>query len=193
MLKGRIVGTRSFHETGELEYENPLKNGLPHGIVYRSDVPGELLSAEPFRNGLPHGVARQWSDDGKLIGTYSMKHGTGLDLWWCQYKEDGPHHLAEARYFYEGNRHGFEWWLYDDQRLSIERHFRNDKQHGIERSWNQHGRLSRGYPKYWLDGAHVTKRQYTRACANDPSLPPFREKDNRPHRSFPPEIKVHLS
>ena len=67
-----------FHETGELAAERPLKNGVLHGIAYRSDIPGKLLSAEPYFNGLPHGTAKQWSDDGKLLGTYTMRHGTGI-------------------------------------------------------------------------------------------------------------------
>jgi hypothetical protein len=36
-----------------------LKDGLIHGIAYRSDLPEELLSAEQYVNGLPHGVAKQ--------------------------------------------------------------------------------------------------------------------------------------
>ncbi len=80
ILNGKLVGVRHFHETGELKYENPLRNGLLHGIVYRSDIPGKLLSAEPYFKGFPHGTASQWSDEGKLIGTYTMKQGTGIDL-----------------------------------------------------------------------------------------------------------------
>ena len=191
LLNRKVVGIRYFHETGEISREQPLKNALVHGIVYRSDEPGKLLSAEPYRNGLPHGVAKQWSDDGKLMGTYSMKHGTGLDLWWQDYQE-GPPHLAEARYLQHGKWHGFTWWLHGDHTIWEEQHFWNGKQHGIERHWSQ-GRLRRGYPRYWINDTPVTKRQYIRACASDPSLPPFREKDNRPRRRFPPEIRDHLN
>ena len=59
ILHGKVVGIRTFHETGELETERPLKNGVIHGIEYRSDTPGKLLSAETYSNGLPHGKARQ--------------------------------------------------------------------------------------------------------------------------------------
>ena len=62
--------------------------------------------------------------------------------------------------------------------------------HGIERSWNQQGLLHRGYPRYWLNDARVTKSQYVRACADDPALPPFHERDNRPQRRFPSEVIV---
>jgi hypothetical protein len=193
ILNGKVVGIRYFHETGELEYECPLKNGLAHGIEYRSDVPGELLSAEPYSNGLPHGTARQWSKDGKLIGTYTMQHGTGIDLWWCESFENGLPYLSEARYVKGGTRHGFDWWLNEDQKsVWEERHFRNDQMHGIERSWNWQGRLRRGYPRYWVNGARITKRQYLRARAKDPTLPPFRKTDNRPQRRFPAEVIANL-
>ncbi|HEY1219217.1 MAG TPA: hypothetical protein VGF03_09790 [Bryobacteraceae bacterium] len=193
VLSGKVVGIRHFHETGELEDECPLADGLIHGTEYRSDSPGHLTSAEPYYKGLPHGTARQWSHDGKLIGTYIMKHGTGLDLWWQEGLDNGQPYLSEARYYKDGKRHGFEWWLNEDQKsVWEESHFQADRSHGIERSWNCHGRLCRGCPKYWVNDVRVTKRQYLRACAKDPTLPPFREADNRPQRKFPKEVMVRL-
>jgi len=187
-----MVGTRYFHESGELEDECPFKDGLVHGVRYRADTPGRLLSAEPFANGLPHGTARQWSAEGQLLGTYRMKRGTGTDLWWCDNSETGPY-LSEARFVKDGRWHGFEWWLKEDQ-TSIwqERHFRNDELHGIERCWNSNGRLRRGYPKYHVNNFHVTKREYLRACAADPTLPHFRPADDLPQRTFPPEVLAGL-
>jgi hypothetical protein len=43
-----------------------------------------------------------------------------------------------------------------------------------------------------VNGVKVTKRQYLKACAADPKLPPFRAKDNQPSRRFPAEIAKHL-
>jgi hypothetical protein len=192
-LNGKIVGLRYFYETGDLERECPLKDGVPHGIQYWSYWPGELNFAEPYFNGLAHGTAKQWSSDGKLIGTYTMKHGTGIDLWRCE-SEKGVAHLAEARYIENRKWHGFEWWINRDQKtVHQERHFQNGQLHGIERSWNFQGRLRRGCPKYWVNNVRVTKRQYLRACGADPTLPPFSEIDNRPHRRFPSEIRTHLA
>jgi hypothetical protein len=190
-LNGKLVGVRYFHETGELAVERPLKNGVLHGIAYNTDIDGKLLSAEPYFNGLLHGVARQWSDDGKMLGTYTMRHGTGLDLWWLDHS--GFAYLSEARYVKDGKWHGFEWWLNDDQKsVWQERHFWNDQLHGIQRLWNgATGRLRRCYPRYWVHDQRVTKRQYLRACGNDTTLPPFRERDNRPLRKFPREVAVH--
>ncbi len=192
-LNGKLVGVRYFHETGELSEERPLKNGGLHGSVYYSEPQGNLFSAEPYLDGLPHGVAKQF-DDGKLIGAYTMKHGTGLDLWRGVDPEEGIPRLYEARYWKDGKLHGFEWWLNHEDQESLwqERHFWSDRLHGIERSWNPAGGgLRRGYPKYWVHDKQVTKRQYLRECAKDPTLPPFREKDNRPRRKFPPEVAVH--
>src|SRR2546426_10893870 len=171
LLNGKLVGIRWFHETGEVAYECPLKNGVIHGIEYHSDIPGKLLSAEPYTNGLPHGTARQWSQDGsKLMGSYTMRHGTGIDLWRCERSENGFPYLSEARYVKDGKWHGFEWWLNEDQKsVWQERHFRNNQMHGIERSWNQRGRLHRGYPRYWVNNVRRTKRQYLLAWANDPT------------------------
>jgi hypothetical protein len=189
LLNGKVVGIRHYHETGDLEHERPLRDGLAHGIEYWSHAPGKLISAEPFSNGLAHGVARQWSGSGKLLGTYTMKHGTGLDLWWQVGFENGKPYLSEARYVKGGKWNGFEWWLNEDQKsVWEESHFRDDRLHGIQRSWNCHGHLCRGYPRYWVNDVRVTKRQYLRACAKDPTLPRFREADNRPQRKFPPEV-----
>lgn len=192
-LSGQLVGSRQFHPTGALESEVPYQDGVIRGTRYRWDTPGRLLSAEPYERGVPHGVARQWSDDGRLIGTYTLERGTGIDLWW-QEREDGSAYLAEVHFMRDGWPHGFEWWLAEDQqRVWIERHWSHGHRHGIEREWNGQGRLCRGYPRYWVNGERVTKRQYLRAAARDPSLPPFRPEENEPRRAFPPEVAQHLT
>jgi hypothetical protein len=194
VLKQEVVGIRTFEENGQLQYECPLKNDLRHGTVYFfSD--GKVDFAEPYRNGFAHGTAKQWSDDGELIGTYTMNHGTGLDLWRAKKNwGTGSIYLSEARYIQNGKWNGFEWWLNEDQRsVHDERHFCQDQLHGIERCWNFQGRLRRGYPKYWIKGKRITKRQYISACAKDSTLPAFRLKDNNPHRDFPPEVSKHCT
>jgi hypothetical protein len=106
-LNGELVGERSFHSSGELEYEHAFRNGVKHGWQYRWDTPGELLSAEPYENGVPHGTAYQWASDGRLLGTYTLEHGTGIDLWWQDWM-DGTVDLAEVHYMRNGLSHGFE-------------------------------------------------------------------------------------
>lgn len=191
LVGDEIVGRRSFHETGEPEGEWPMRRGRQHGVEYRWDEPGVVLSAEPYVDGLPHGIATQW-EDGEILGTYEMVRGTGLDLWWGR-REDGERCLYEARYLRDGSRDGFEWWINDDQRSVYEEtHFRQGRLHGIERQWNAEGRLRRGYPKYWVNDGRVSKRAYLSACKRDPTLPPFRERDNAPARRFPPDVAAAL-
>jgi antitoxin component YwqK of YwqJK toxin-antitoxin module len=188
LVDDEIVGVREFTEAADLDYEFALKNGKKHGVEYRWSDPGGLLSAEPYANGFPHGTARQWSSDGKLIGTYTMVRGTGIDLWRGQ-QEDGSVYLAEVHYMKAGFPHGFEWYLREDQAtVFIERHWQNGHLHGVEREWNSRGRLHRGYPRYYVNDDKVTKRQYLKACASDPTLPRWRAEDNDPARYFPAEI-----
>ena len=83
------------------------------------------------------------SPEGRLIGTYRMHRGTGLDLWYRQ-REDGSIYLGEVHHLLEGRRHGFEWWINEDQEtVYIERHWREGQLHGIWREWNAAGRLRR--------------------------------------------------
>ena len=195
VLDGEVVGVRWFSQDGVMGLETPLKNGLSHGAMYSFDLGSDgtlrVYFTEPYLNGLAHGTARQWSEDGLLIGTYIMRHGTGLDLWRHKNFSDGPAFvLLEARYIKNGKLHGFEWWLEEDQaNIHEEAHFWEGLQHGIRREWNNKGKLRRGYPQYWVNNERVSKRQYLRAQTDDPNLPPFREIDNLPKRRFPPEVR----
>jgi antitoxin component YwqK of YwqJK toxin-antitoxin module len=192
VLNGEVVGRRFWDADGSLSMEQPLKNGLRHGIEYHWYFNGILTAALPYFEGKEHGAAREWDDSGRLIGTYTMVHGTGIDLWFGP-RENGAICLYEARYFKAGDRHGFEWWINADQcTVKQEAHFKEGEPHGIEREWNLKGRLRRGYPRYHVNGRRVTKRQYLAACKRDSSLPPFRAEENEPARRFPPEIEREL-
>ena len=181
---GQLVGMRHFDESGELACEVPLRHGKIHGLV-RWFEGGRPSFTEPYARGLPHGVARQWSAEGAPMGSYSMKRGTGIDVWRCHDSSGRQPYVSEIRHLKNGRLDGFEWWLDVDRRVWWERHFRNHQLHGIERIWNSRGRLRRGYPRYWMGGKQVGKRQYLRACAADRSLPPFRDPDNQATRINP--------
>ena len=185
------VGVRTFYPDGGIEIEKSFRGGVLHGWHYYWYDPGELTSAEPFENGVAHGTAYQWASDGRLIGTYTMDRGTGIDLWWQDWR-DGTVELSEVHYYVNGVRHGFEWWLGGDGKIFVERHWQNGIEHGIEREWNAADRLHRGFPRYFVRGERVTKRQYIRAAATDPTLPAFDAQDNAPTRAFPPEVARHL-
>lgn len=194
VLNRKVVGFRWFDEEGHLSSEWPLNDGLLHGTMFEFDFGlrelGMVTFAEPYRNGLAHGKARQWSnEDGTLIGTYSMKNGTGLDLWRNWSFERNMYVLSEARFIKSGRRHGFAWWLNEDQKsVYKESHYWEGLQHGILREWNRLGKLKRGYPKYWVHDKPVSKRQYLRARIEDAGLPAFSEADNVPRRKFPSEV-----
>jgi antitoxin component YwqK of YwqJK toxin-antitoxin module len=195
LLAGKVVGYRLFDAAGELIYDCGLRDGRPHGMAFRLDAPGRVLSAIPYAAGLEHGLARQWSADGRrVIGSYRMRHGTGIDLWWQETFTNPPRrYLAEVRYVRKGQLHGFEWWLNEDQRsVYQERHWRQGKLHGIEREWNRKGGLRRGYPRFFVGGERVGRTAYERAQATDPSLPQYRAIDDRNPRAFPPAIARRL-
>jgi antitoxin component YwqK of YwqJK toxin-antitoxin module len=190
-----IVGGRLFDAEGELQLDYGIRRGKRHGREYRLDDPGKLRSATAYRNGLEHGLARQWSDDGRVIGTYRMKNGTGIDLWWQEgWRKPRRPYLAEVHFMLKGHRHGFEWWLNEDQRsVYQERHWSLDEAHGIEREWDAEGRLRSGFPKFYVGGRRVTRRVYERERNGEPSLPPYRIEDDQPQRSFPPVIARRLA
>ena len=195
-LVGRaVVGYRLFDSDGELELDAGVHRGRRHGREYRLDVPGKLLSATTYKNGLEHGLARQWSDDGRLIGTYRMKNGTGVDLWWQEtWQKPRRPYLSEVHFMRNGGRHGFEWWLNQDERsVYQERHWWDGQKHGIEREWDEKGKLRPGFPKFYVKGESVTRRSYQRACVQDPSLPSFRPRDDKPKRTFPAVVDQRLN
>lgn len=197
--QGELVGYRFYLKDGTLLVETPLKDGQKHGREYRWSWPDgkKLESVEPYVAGKLHGTAKQYSpQSGKVIGRYTFVHGTGFDIWrsWCGDRADGQYAIAEIHSYQNGFHQGYDWWLNADQQsVWDESHWHADQKHGIERCWNQVGKLSRGYPKYWLHGEPVTKRQYIRAAQTDQTLPPFCEQDNLPQRSFPPSIQRLLS
>jgi hypothetical protein len=192
LLEGEVVAERLVAESDPRTFiEWGVKDGKKHGPEVRYDD-GELVSMEPWEEGLPHGVARQWHA-GEVIGEYSLVHGTGLDLW-RGLREDGSIYLAEVFHLKQGRLHGFEWWIGEDQRSVFEeRHWQEGQLHGIERAWNERGRLRRGYPRYHVRGERVDKRRYLRACRDDPALQRFDAADNAPERTFPDEIQGFLT
>jgi antitoxin component YwqK of YwqJK toxin-antitoxin module len=81
VLEGEVVGRRFWDADGSLSMETPLKHGVKDGVEYIFRNNGQLVLAEPYTEGRVHGLAHQWAHDGRLIGTYTLVHGTGIDLW----------------------------------------------------------------------------------------------------------------
>jgi antitoxin component YwqK of YwqJK toxin-antitoxin module len=187
------VGWRQFEADGVCILEVPLLGGKQHGTMYTWFESGELMAAEPWVDGREHGIARQWDRADSLVGSYEMVRGTGIDLWWHERFEGPGHFLAEARYLLDGDRHGYEWWINEDQAsVSEESHWHHGQAHGIHRQWRDGGRLCKGFPKFFVAGTEVQPSAYNACLANDPSLPPFRKADDDPTREFPEEVKRAL-
>jgi hypothetical protein len=182
-LRGELVGTRSRTTDGEA-WDQALKNERRHGPERTWSRDGVLIFESHWLDGKEHGTARQWSDDGTLIGMYHMQHGTGLDLW----RSNRTWVLSEERNQQDGTLHGFtRWWNGDQRTIRDESHYRQGQEHGIFREWNNKGRLRRGFPRYFVGGQRVDKRQYERARQADDALPPYRQEDNSPERPLPAE------
>lgn len=193
IVNGEVVGQRSYNEDGQLVTDTPLRNGSKHGREYQLNDDGSLNLIEPYVNGKIHGTAKQYGRDGSLIGTYSLRHGTGYDIWRVE-SEDGAISISEVHTLKDGLPHGYEWWLSMKPHIvRHELHWYEGEYHGIERQWNFANKLRRGFPRYWIKGERVAKREYLRAAKKDLSLPPFRLKDNGPRRKFPMEIEQLFS
>lgn len=181
LLDGRAVGYRSWNEAGQLLMEYGIGDEQMHGRFRTWHDNGQLCQASWYEGGKEHGTSEQYAEDGSLIGSYTMLHGTGVDLWFSR-----PGVVTEERHYQDGLRHGPERWWNDDRRtVGEESHFRHGAEHGVFRKWNAEGRLRRGYPRYFVAGRQVRKAAYERSARHDPTLPPFREEENAPARQAP--------
>jgi hypothetical protein len=188
-FEGHLVGQRVYNREGVIVLETPMKNGLKHGQEITWSDDGELLLIEPYVEGKAHGTAKQYGSNGKVIGMYTIVHGTGFDVW-RQEDEDKTIFVSEIHTLRDGLPNGYEWrFASSKQDLWHERHWNMGKLHGIERMWNNKGRLRRGYPKYYITDQLVSKQKYIKITLTDKMLPSFREKDNLPYRKLPSEIK----
>jgi len=178
LLGRRLVGTRDYQKNGRLAIERPIKNGLQHGRSYSFHDGGRVECREPYRNGLPDGVCHQWDDRGRWLGSYRLRAGSGYDVWRDRMGGRKPF-VTEIHAMRGGLPHGYEWWFWRQGAggLWSERHWRRGKRHGIERTWTMRGSLEKGYPKFWVAGKPVSRREYLRRAAKDRTLPRLRDND----------------
>jgi len=187
-LDGQEIGSRFWNPSGVLVMECTFNNGVRHGLCRTWHDNGQLEEYSTYYEGKEHGTSIQYDWDGTPIGSYTMNDGTGVDVWFA-----GPGVLSEEREYHDGKLHGYErWWAHDNETVYQERHFWNDVEHGIFREWNTQQKLRRGFPQYYIMGKRVNKRQYERACRNDPTLPPFNTEDNQPFRKLPKEALPYI-
>ena len=189
LFKGQLVGRRVYNREGVLILEAPMREGLKHGREITWDDDGTLLLIEPYVKGKIHGTAKQYGRNGKVIGTYTIHHGTGLDVW-RQEDEDHQVFVSEIHHLQDVLPNSYEWGFASSKEdLWQERNWNMGKLHGIERVWNNRGRLRRGYPKFYIADRAVSRQKYIKMALSDKSLPVYREKDDLAHREWPEEIK----
>jgi antitoxin component YwqK of YwqJK toxin-antitoxin module len=177
---GQKVGYRYWDEDGHLSIEYHIKHDKKHGSFRTWHDNGTLEHETAYFEGKEHGISTQYDRDGRSIGTYEMKFGTGVDLW---YYAAGI--IAEERHYKDGNRDGYErWWNTDNQSIYRESHFHSGLEHGIFRIWNQEGRLCRGFPAYFVNGKKMPKRSYLKTCDRDKSLPKYLAIEDNPQRIY---------
>ena len=182
VIDGRRTGRRFWEDDGPVRMEYRVDDdGRIHGPLRTFHGSGAILEEQNWVHGKEHGVSRQYDESGAPIGSYELDNGTGVDLWF-----EAAGVLAEERYLKDGRFHGFErWWDGYNATVWAESHFFEGIEHGVFRKWNDRDRLCRGFPRYFVRGRRVRKREYLRACATDPTLPPFNDADNRPERPLP--------
>lgn len=177
-FSGQPVGRACWNPDGSPCLAVGLRDGVPvgHQLEYED---GAIVYAEPFVNGVLHGSAKQFGPHGRLLLVSPFKHGTGTDFW-C----DERGRLAEEHPLVEGRPSGTErWWKPDQKRVYSETEWLNGEWHGATRRWT-HGRLDRGFPKFYVRGKRVAKRAYLKLAGEDPSLPPYREEADLPARTL---------
>jgi hypothetical protein len=117
-----------------------------------------------------------------------MNNGTGVDLW---RNESGR--LQEEYHLLHGLWHGCErWWTGDDKTIHEERYWQRRRLHGIERKWDHTGRLTKGYPRFYVKGKRVNKAAYIAASTRSRTLPHLDTADHDPHRELPREYTCQV-
>ncbi len=72
-LNGKKVGEKAWHKNGQIAYEQPIKNGMEHGI-YKAWYPdGKLRAICPYRKDRLHGILQQWDENMHLETSYWIR------------------------------------------------------------------------------------------------------------------------
>lgn len=84
MGKARPKVERSFYRNGQLREEIHFRGPTLHGLHRTWHHNGRLSTEEFYDSGLLNGLSRQWNRRGKLLGSFRLKHGTGIRQEWFQ-------------------------------------------------------------------------------------------------------------
>jgi hypothetical protein len=187
----KIVAYCQWRDTGALELEYALRDGVKHGKEYHFYASGRLLFEETYVRGQRHGLGRQWSEQGELLIQWRLVRGVGHCLW-CD-PQTGL--LAEEHFRPPKRTYGYKrQWNADQRTVWQEYHFLLGRgYHGIWREWDGSGQLLSGFPRFFLRGRRVSKRHYLAACRTRRLLPPYCPEEDAPARALPAEYLVQRS
>ena len=178
-----VVAEMLWEEDGSPSWGWRLRGGKRHGDEVEWWPNGQVSFTQPWVDGVLHGMARHYDDEGRLLLETRFVEGTGVDLWCDLYNRT----LSEETWFEAGRLRERRWWNPDGRTVHMEEQYTDGAEHGIFRQWNEHGRLRRGFPKYFVRGERVDRRTYERRARRDPTLPRRRAEDDDPRRKLPAE------
>ncbi len=147
---GRLMRVRRF--------VTPYRKGKRHGLSTGWASNGRKVEEGTYAAGLKHGVWRQWSRSGKHLGSYEIKHGTGVERWWHDDGSpwrivgwrNGAYHGRSARWndagvqvsegqFHSGLPDG-TWTQWNDAGVRLGS-YRMQRGTGTIRHWHANGQL----------------------------------------------------
>jgi len=179
----RLIWSRD----GALLHEQPLDaRGRSHGIEVEWDDSGAVLWCATWVHGSMHGPLMLFDEAGQPALVTEFVHGRGTDLWLSCGR------VSEVRELVDGRLHGLVRWG-DPERPSEEGYFDRGRRHGIFREWEANGTLRKGFPRYYLRDARVSRRRYELAQAKSSSLRPYIASEDANDREMPIAVREALA
>jgi hypothetical protein len=187
LLGSRRLGRLIWSRDGALMHEQPLDaQGRAHGIEIEYDDSGAVVWCATWVHGSMDGPVVQLDERGVPVLVTGFEGGRGTDLWMSCGQ------ISEVRELLDGAPHGLLRWG-DPTRPSEEGYFVRGQRHGIFREWESDGRLRKGFPRYYLDDARVSRRVYEAARVEDPSLRPYVAREDVNRRAMPEAVREALA
>lgn len=138
---------------------------------------GRVSWRVPWVRGQMHGVAMQFDERGRVLMRSRFVRGCGVDV----FTNDGR--VTEFHEVVNSVPHGVTRWGNPLTPWS-EEHYLDGKRAGVFREWRG-SKLTRGFPKYFVDDVQVSREEYRRLRRKRPELPPDRRAEDSPTRELP--------
>lgn len=171
---------------GQLLHEKPLDvDGNGHGVEVQRDDSGRIVWCAQWVRGAMHGPVIQFDEHGRPLIVSHFVRGRGTDIWMNCGK------VTEVRELADGQLHGLVRWG-DPRRPLEEGRFFRGQRHGIFREWRPDGTLRKGFPRFYLRDAGVSRQAYLAAQAKDASLQRYDARDDSNKRTTPQAVREAL-